>query len=371
MRNKTILVAALLLAVSGLAQADIVNKEFTVSPGQTLEIDLETGGKVSIKGSNSNKVVVSARMTGRDAGDIDLRVEKSDEGVLIESEYKSSWRNHSGGVDIEVTVPSRFDIEIETLGGSIDIDGVDGDIEGSTMGGRLDLRNLKGTIDMSTMGGGVKLVSSDVDGEVSTMGGNVELSDVTGNVKGKSMGGNVIYNNVLPRAGSSSRPVEITTMGGDIEVPSAPGGASVSTMGGDIAVESARKFVKAKTMGGDIEIREVDGWVEATTMGGDIEVRMIGAEGDRHLDLSSKGGDIVVELPANFSMSVDIEIDYGRRDREDAEIRSDFPLKIEDKPDTGGWGGTVGTIYGSGSINGGRNKVTIRTINGTVVLRKK
>jgi len=371
MKTKTILAAVLLLAMSGVAQADVVDKEFTVSPGQTLEVDLDTGGSVTIKGSSGNKVVVRARLTGRDASDIDLRVERMDNGVSIESEYKSSWRDRSGGVDLEVTVPSRFDVDIETLGGEISIDGVEGSLEGSTMGGQLDLRNLKGTVDMSTMGGNVKLLSSTVDGEVSTMGGRVELRDVIGNVNGKSMGGNVIYDNVRPAGGAAAKPVEISTMGGDIEVPSAPGGAVVTTMGGDIDVESAAKFVKAKTMGGDVTIREVDGWVEATTMGGDIEVRVTGTEGDRHIDLSSKGGDVTVELPAGFSMNVDIEIDYSRRGREDAEIVSDFPIKVEDRADSGGWGGAVGTVHGTGSVNGGRNQVTIRTVDGTVSLRKR
>lgn len=371
MKIKTILAVALLLALSGTAQGEVVEKEFTVNPGQTLEVDLDTGGSVTIKGSDVNKVVVRGRLTGRDVTDIDFRVERMNNGVKIESEYKSSWRNHSGGVDLEVTVPSRFDLDVETLGGEIAVDGVEGYLEGSTMGGQLDLRNLKGTVDMSTMGGNVRLVSSKVDGEVSTMGGRVELRDVEGNVKGKSMGGNVIYDNVRPAAGAAARPVEISTMGGDIEVPSAPGGANVSTMGGDIEVESAAKFVKAKTMGGDITIREVDGWVEATTMGGDIEVRITGTEGDRHIDLSSKGGDVTVELPAGFSMDVDIEIDYGRRGRDEAEIVSDFPLNVDDRSDKGGWSGTVGTVHGSGSVNGGRNKVTIRTIDGTVTLRKR
>jgi len=371
MKLRTIIPAVLLMVVAGAVQGEVVEKEFTVSPGQKLEIDLDTGGSVSVSGSDLNKVVVRARLTGRDASDIDLRVEKISNGVSIESEYKSSWRNHSGGVDLEVIVPARFDLEVETLGGEISVDGVEGELEGSTMGGQLDLRNLKGTVDMSTMGGNVKLVSSKVDGEVSTMGGRVELRDVEGNVKGKSMGGNVIYDNVRPTGGGAARPVEITTMGGDIEVPSAPGGATVSTMGGDIEVESAAKFVKAKTMGGDIIIREVNGWVEATTMGGDIEIRMTGTEGDMHLDLSSKGGDVTVELPSSFSMNVDIEIDYGRRGRDEAEIVSDFPLKVEDRTDRGGWGGSLGTVEGSGSINGGRNKVTIRTIDGTVTLRKR
>lgn len=368
MKTKSILALVAMIMVSVTALAGDEVKEFAVNPGQTLEIDLDTGGSVSVRGGGENKVTVRARMTGQDANDIELRIDRTSNGVKVESEYRSSRKSRSGGVDLEITVPSRFDLDIETLGGKIAVDGVEGYLEGSTMGGQLDLRNLKGTVAMSTMGGNVILLSSKVDGEVSTMGGRVELRDVEGNVKGKSMGGNVIYDNVRPVAGAGAKPVEISTMGGDIEVPSAPAGATVSTMGGDIDVRSAAEFVKAKTMGGDITIDEIDGWVEASTMGGDIEVRVTGTGGDRHIDLDSKGGDILVVLPANFAMDVDIEVTYGRRGRDGSAIRSDFALNVDDMPDSFRGGGT---IRGTGKVNGGGNKVRIRTTDGEVTLRKK
>ena len=142
-------------------------------------------------------------------------------------------------------------------------------------------------------------------------------------------------------------------------------------MGGDIRVASAAKFVKAKTMGGDIVINEIDGWVEATTMGGDIEVNVVGTGGDRHIELESKGGDVHLTLPADFSASFDIEIIYGKRGKDDAEIRSDFQIQTRDERNEGNWGRNLGKIFGTGSVNGGQNKVVIRTIDGEVVIKKR
>jgi len=368
MKTRMILVLVAVMLMAGQAFANVVTKELPASPGQKLVVDLETGGSVTVRAGSANKVTVEGRLTGRDASDIDLRVEAASYGVKIESEFRTSRRNRSGGVDLTITVPSRFDVGITTLGGRITLDGIEGSLEGSTMGGQLDLRNLKGTVAMSTMGGNVTLVSSRVDGEVSTMGGRVELRDIEGNVRGKSMGGSVIYDNVRPAPGTDARPVGISTMGGDIEVPHAPAGATVSTMGGNIEVRSAAKFVSAKTMGGDIRIREVDGWVEATTMGGDIEVRVTGSGRDRHIDLDSKGGNITVEVPADFPMDVDIEVTPGRRGRDRAAIVSDFGIRIDDVTEARRTGSSV---RGVGSVNGGGNRVKIRTIDGTVTLRKK
>src|SRR6185436_19983527 len=152
---------------------------------------------------------------------------------------------------------------------------------------------------------------------------------------GHSMGGNVEYRNVTDREGSSTgEVVKITTMGGEIDVDSAPHGAEVSTMGGDIRIHSAGEYVKAKTMGGDISIDKVDGAIKAETMGGDVDVTMVGnpAEKNRDVLLSSKGGDITLVVPAGLSMDVDIRLAYTRDSRHDSKsyrIESDFELKEE------------------------------------------
>src|ERR1043165_6907869 len=101
------------------------------------------------------------------------------------------------------------------------------------------------------MGGDISLTKSHLDGKVETSGGRVTIEDVTGSVKGHSMGGAVSYKNIS--AGSSSGDeVVISTMGGDIDVPSASNGADLMTMGGNITITSAKNHVKAKTMGGNI-----------------------------------------------------------------------------------------------------------------------
>jgi hypothetical protein len=374
---KRLAMAAALIAAGFAAEALAPSQEqrFEVSAGQTLEVDLETGGAIRITGVEGNAVVVKSAGKGSDAHDIELRVRKTGKGVSIESEYGGSKRNRSGGVDIEVTVPRRFNVEIESNGGGITIQGVEGELEGQTMGGALELKDLKGTVKLSTMGGAVNLSDSEVNGELSTMGGRVVFRNVKGDVKGSSMGGDVVYDNVTRANGASTtKPVEITTMGGDITVESAPAGANVSTMGGDIAIASAAGRVKAKTMGGDIEINSLDGGGTVTTMGGDIDVRMVGdaAAGDRSIELESMGGDIALVVPAGLSMAVEVEIDYTKNSSRDYKIVSDFPVTVTETPewDYKSKGGGRKTITGTGTIAGGKNKVKITTINGNVTLKK-
>jgi DUF4097 and DUF4098 domain-containing protein YvlB len=162
-------------------------------------------------------------------------------------------------------------------------------------------------------------------------------------------------------------------MGGPIELAAAPHGAKLETMGGRIVVDSAAEFVEAETMGGDVILREVDGRVVATTMGGDVEVRIVGdpQKDDRDIDISSMGGEIRLTVPRNFSMDVEIELAYTKRRAGRYSIQSDLDLAITEDP---GWdydhGDARKVIRGSGSFAGGKNKVTISTINGNVILNQ-
>lgn len=367
------LILALSITATGWAQTV---EELEVKPGGLLEVDLETGGTVEVSGWDRNLVRVEAANGGSD-GDQKLSVRATDRGVRVEAKRggnggRNRWS--SKGHNVVIKVPSRFDLSIDSMGGGIFVSGVEGVLEGETMGGELRLSNLSGRVEMSTMGGEITLSDSDVDGKVSTMGGKVLLENVTGDVDGSSMGGNVIYKNVQRRDGSGTgEAVVITTMGGNIELATAPYGATLETMGGRIVVDSAAKFVEAETMGGDVILREVDGRVVATTMGGDVEVRIVGdpQAADRDIEVSSMGGEIRLTVPRNFSMDVDIELAYTKRRAGRYEIQSDLNLAISEDSD---WvydrGDARKIIRGKGSFAGGKNRVVIRTINGDVHLRQ-
>jgi len=224
------------------------------------------------------------------------------------------------------------------------------------------------------MGGSVTLKKSDVDGSVKTMGGEVLLEDVTGDVRPSSMGGKVRISNVTRRSGVvEGKEVDISTMGGEINVDDAPKGAVLSTMGGAIHVRSAGGFVRAKTMGGEIRLEAIDGGMDATTMGGPVEATMTGdpSSGDRSVALTSMGGNITLAVPASLSMAIDIELAYTEGHEGDYDITSDFPLSREVSPT---WerehGSPRKVIHGTGTVGGGKNRVTIRTVNGNVVLKR-
>jgi hypothetical protein len=372
-KMKKIFVLSLLFFMCNLSYAqDDVIREIKTQPGKKLEVDLNTGGSIEINGWDKNLVSVKTSLDADEIEDYDISIEETSFGVEVDVSSAGRGRNRSG-VDLEIKVPKKYDLVLETMGGEIIINDVEGDIEGETMGGEIELSNLKGNVELTTMGGDITVEDSDLDGEVKTMGGEVVFQDVIGDIKGSTMGGDVSYRNVKKRGKiDEDKEVRISTMGGEIEVDSAPGGANVSTMGGDISIRSATNYVKAKTMGGDIDIDEIDGAAQATTMGGDIEVIMTGdpAKRNRDVDLSSMGGDITLTLPDGLSIDFDITLTYTKRGGP-YKITSDFPINIEESEE---WDYSEGSarkyIYGTGKIAGGKNRIKINTINGDITIIK-
>ncbi len=348
-----------------------INKSFKVKSGQKLLLELEIGADIIIEGWDKNELVVNAKLKG-DVEDIEVEFDETSAGVEVYAGY-SGWgnNNNTGGV-FRIKVPSEFDVKFTTMGGDIDFSKVAGVLSGQTMGGDVKLNMLKGEVHITTMGGDIKLTDSDVDGYVKTMGGDVNVINVTGNVDAKSMGGDIRQKNVKRRSGDSvGDEVHISTMGGDIDVDEAPFGAKVKTMGGDVSINKAEKYVDANTMGGDISVKSVDGWVKAVTMGGEIYVKFIGDpdSDDKNINLKSMNGDIRLIVPSGFSMDLDLDVVYEMRYEDDVEIISDFNIVKKHSEE---WEREDGHkrkhLYGTASLNGGKNKVKITTYNARIYL---
>jgi DUF4097 and DUF4098 domain-containing protein YvlB len=376
-----VLVGCLALPVA--AQDDQTGEQqFSVSSGGTLTLDLGAGGSVEVRGTGGSSISVSYKMSC--SPQCDIRFDESSNGLRVSTVFTAGRSKQNSSIDLEIEVPERYDVVLNSKGGGLSIDGVSGTFSGKTMGGELKLHDVRGEAQLKTMGGAITLTDSELDGELKTMGGEVRFENVLGDVRGKSMGGDVRYKNVTRRDGGLASPigsgkdqdalddifpdtVQISTMGGRIQVENAPEGADLHTMGGNIEVRDARRFVRAKTMGGDIEIDSVDGWVRAKTMGGNIDVTVTGAGGD--IELTSMSGDIVLHVPSNFGMQLDLEIAFTRDSRKEyrIETRDNLESSVTDDWDYD-HGSARKYVRAGGNVDGGGNTVKIRTVNGNIVV---
>jgi len=378
MKTIGMLLAAILIVIASVNAAETskrydFEKTFQTTAGKKIDIDLKSGGEIHIIGNDKNQVVVRARMRGEDRDELDFNAEESNGSIRVTSEYTGGRHSHNASSDLDIEVPSRFDVNLRTMGGDVSINNVEGEISGETMGGELNLQALKGNIQLTTMGGEVNLEDSTLDGSVKTMGGDVVIRNVSGSVKGSTMGGDVRYENANS-AGKPKGEVKISSMGGDLNVNDAPEGASLETMGGNIHVRSASKYVEAQTMGGNVELDAVDGWVDATTMGGNVTVRIIGdpTQGKRDVDLSSMAGDIELTVPEGMAMNLDLQIEFDADRSHTPKIISDFPVKTweeESKNSDHGYRHSK-VLRGTGQSGNGQHKVHIKTVEGDIIIKR-
>ncbi len=262
-KYKSILaVTYLLLFITTVSYAGelklIDEKTFSVGKGEKLELKTAFGD-VEITSWNKNEVSVKIYGNKRAEKKLSFNIERTDYGVLVESEKNDeirNWFNWFSGYSLkyEIKVPVEYNTFVKTAGGDVTVSGING---------------------------GSELTSS---------GGDITIKDT----KDKFV---------------------IVTSGGDIGVESHSGQLELSTSGGDVRVTSSQGSVKAKTSGGDIVLETADGSIEAKTSGGDIKLNYNGQ--NKGIELATSGGDIKLRLPSDFSAGAelttlggDINIDF-------------------------------------------------------------
>ena len=348
-------------------------------------------------------------------GDFQVEITREGKDVSVEIESKRDRRLRSLHATIEVTVPRRYSVDLETEGGGIEIDDLEGNVEARTHGGGISVGKIKnGSVDIRTMmggglsikgiengngrgrtmGGGISVGDVTGDLEVETSGGGIKIGEVGGELVAKTMGGGIEIEKggkdlVAVTLGGGIRvgeadgdvdvetsgggigigpakgKVKAVTKGGGISIKGAQGAVEAETMGGGISVDGSGGPVVVKTSGGGIDIENARGYIEAKTAGGGIEAELAIAdpEVDTHCTLETSGGNVTIYLPAELKATIDAELRIEGRSQRKYEIISDFPIEIE--------GERGRKITGEGEINGGGDLIKLRTTNGDIEIRKR
>ena len=377
------LIFSLVVMTSNLPAAD---NQFTESydfkSGQTLSLDFSSGGSITIEGWDQDGIEVTYGDKRNSLDYYEIDFENNAAGLSVKADERS--QNNGSSLYFEFRAPREMVLDLFTAGGSVDLSGLRGSFSGKTGGGALLIDDVTGQVDLRTGGGKIVVENSVLDGQVRTGGGKVLIDNVTGDLRASSGGGTVTYKNVRANDGSILSPnkrklddaseatVLISNQGGKIKVDAAPEGADVYTGGGNILIKGADRFVAAKTGGGDIDIELLEGWVEAQTGAGEIEVFVAENTSNKgDIQLRTGNGDVLLTLPANFSMDLSVELGVTNNSSKNYSISSDFDIGIETDDE---WTYSEGTprkyTRGTGKLNGGDHRVRIFTTNGNVAIRK-
>ncbi|HEY1434914.1 MAG TPA: DUF4097 family beta strand repeat-containing protein [Thermoanaerobaculia bacterium] len=217
-------------------------------------------------------------------------------------------------------------------------DTVRGDIAGdflATSGGDYRIGKVSGRVKILTHSGEIRLGGAGAGADLKSFGGDIVVGPVTGDLKA-------------------------TTQAGDIVVDAVTGSALADTNGGDIRIERVGGSLDARTAGGDIRVPHVGGGVHASSAGGEIRIGLTGRDIKGGVTIRNDGGDVTLSLPAD--LKADVELVVTGADDDENVIRSEFPeLAISKK---------AGTQRATASLNGGGERVVVRTTSGTIRLKK-
>lgn len=267
----TILLVFLILCLAANLMAGEVKKitkSYDVKSGGQLVLETDLGSVEIVSGSGDivQIEVILETMTRnqeraeRMFNDFQIQFTQHGEDVEIYAEYdfegKRRWFRRSDDDQIQVeyyiTVPQKYNISVDTKGGSIYV------------------RDLEGEV------------------EVHTAGGSLVFEEITGDISGRTAGGSIDLGGCL----------------GDVDI---------KTAGGSIGIGYVKGNIEAHTSGGSITVEEANGTLNATTSGGSIKARLT-QQPKENCRLTTSGGSVTVYVAKDISVDLNAETSSGHVD---------------------------------------------------------
>jgi hypothetical protein len=334
------------------ANASDKEKTFNVSKGDKLEVSI-SNGNISISTWDKDQAYIKARNINSD--DLNnLKIEQQGNKVVVEFKGQDSDDFY-----VEISIPSKFNLDLSTGGGNISVNGnINGKVESSTGGGNIDLNDVGDKLSVSTGGGNISVGNVNGESEISTGGGNISVGDVKSKAEVSTGGGNILIGNI----GGNG---EVSTAGGNISVGKVSGSAELSTAGGNINLDGATGKVEVSTAGGNISLKNISGSIEANTAGGNINADLSPASNSTS-EFNTAGGDIYLSVPSDAKANIVATVYVGQHISEpDVEkmIKSDFEPATVDISNK--------NLIKKFTLNGGGAMIELNTASGKIKINKK
>ncbi len=290
-----------------------INKTFAVSKSVKLAL---VSGDCLVRAGNEKEITLSAIYT-YPPEKYEVEVEEKDGILTLREKFKGSVSGDSKWV---LSVPVKTSIGVSSASGDLDIKGLSGDVTFKSASGDLECGDIKGNT------------------TVSTASGDLELKNISGDI-------------------------------------------SVSTASGDIEGENLIGTMEFKTASGDIELGELTGGVTVKTASGEIELGNLAVKGDSVFKTAS--GEIQITLKETaehnltlISVSGNIVLDYNGKPlkgqyefttrKKSGDISAPVQFQKAEEKEQHGHPFEVKSF----STGGGSPKITIKTISGTIELKK-
>jgi len=296
-----------------------------------------SGGSITVSGAEGEKPRVEVYITGNNgvftpANDeikkrleedytLNIDVKGNELHAVARKKHDGDWDWHrSLNISFKVYVSKNVATNLETSGGSIHLDNLNGEERFSTSGGSLHVDHLSGNIHGNTSGGSINVSNSRDNIDMETSGGSIHATNCNGVIR-------------------------LGTSGGSVHLDHLDGKINAETSGGSVEANNIKGELKAGTSGGSVNLTELACSLDAWTSGGSIHAQL--SEAGKYVKLNVSGGHIDLQLPSKQGFDLNL-----RGDRVTADLGSSFTgtkdkERIEGKLNGGG----IPVEVGGGRIN--------------------
>ena len=363
---------------------------------------VDDAGDVTVTGGEDDQVTVRIVKTGaaltqagaeRDLKNIKYDIRQT--GKTIALTYDLG--NFNGGdvdtVDFIVSVPTETTVDVNAGLGEVSVSDTNGAVDIRNDFGAVTVQNIEGTLTVVTQSGQVRATSvsaGDEDIFLSSGFGNVSLEDASGrDIKLDSNSGRLEMNDVR-----ASGRIEMVTAFGDADFTSGSADAlfvetqsgkvtlsrlnlngaldvkddfgtieveqvnaesyDIETNSGSVTVDGVQGKVKAHSGFGSVTLKNAENvTIDLSTQGGSVDFE--GSLGEGPHTVHSDFGEIILTLPADSALDVDLQTDFGT-------IRSDIPITVTLSGDTE-------KNRQTGTMNDGGAQLTVETGSGGISIQ--
>ncbi len=291
----SVLLAALLTALPALAGTPI-NETRPLDPRGRIDIS-NIKGRIQVRAWDKPEV----RITGTLGDGVErLRVEGGGEHLDVEVEYpENNWGGRkSGPTDLQLMVPLRADLDIESVAADVDVEGVaSGELSIESVSGSVTAVGAPKVADISSVSGRLQLTLNSADVDVETVSGELVLRGrLNGEVSAESVSGaiTIAVNN------ERLRDLSVNTVSGNVRVNTglAPRGEiRMETVSGDVLLVLPKDLsasVHGETFSGDLRAPGVT--IEKRTgPGASFQKRYGSGEGDIRIETFSGNAELRLE----------------------------------------------------------------------------
>ena len=247
-------------------EEEVVERSVEFQPGGRLSL-VNLSGDIAVGTWDRHEVTMKAEKRARAGSEEAARLllekttvefDRIQNRIDIRTEVTEPKRKRNVSVAYTLTVPEEIDLELRSVNGSIQVNGVSGAVDAKTTNGRIGLAGITGAV------------------QAGTTNGNVDLSDVLGPIETNATNGNIEV--AISEISEEAHDIGAATTNGGIEV-TLPRGLKAhlkaSTANGNIdtdfpvtvkgrisksvdgAINGGGRLINLETVNGSIRLKEL------------------------------------------------------------------------------------------------------------------